>query len=306
MPGTQYLTTKEPEMLALVGKALSSPVRLRILNILHNKTCSVLELAEMLDIPASSAGLHIKVLDEADLIITEIQPGYRGIVKICSKKYEKLDILLQGDNSKYNSMVYTDMPIGNFVDCVAKPTCGLADESSIIGEEDQMSSFYLPEKNKAQLIWLSEGRISYKFPNQLPKNAMPKKLELSAELCSEVANYRSDWKSEITLWINDVECGTFLSLGDYGDRRGSLNPDWWPDGNSQYGTLATWAINEKGSVVNNEPAADTNISDLNITGSHYIKVCLGIKDDAKYKGGINIFGEKFGDYKQNMVLRLIY
>ena len=38
----------------------------------------------------------------------------------------------------------------------------------------------------------------------------------------------------------------------------------------------------------------------------YISVRIGIRDDAQCVGGINIFGERFGDYPQNLVLKLIY
>jgi len=35
-------------------------------------------------------------------------------------------------------------------------------------------------------------------------------------------------------------------------------------------------------------------------------VKIGIKEDAAHKGGINIFGDGFGDYPQDIVLKLSY
>lgn len=44
---------------------------------------------------------------------------------------------------------------------------------------------------------------------------------------------------------------------------------------------------------------------LNIDND-YISARIGIKDSAKNIGGINIFGEKFGDHPQDVVMRIDY
>jgi predicted transcriptional regulator len=31
---------------------------------------------------------------------------------------------------------------------------------------------------------------------------------------------------------------------------------------------------------------------------------IGVKPDAKYVGGFNLFGEKFGDYPQSIIMQL--
>ena len=48
------------------------------------------------------------------------------------------------------------------------------------------------------------------------------RLDLSAEICSEVAGFDNRWASDITVWINDVEIGTWTSPGDFGGERGRL------------------------------------------------------------------------------------
>ena len=60
----------EKELTAL-GKALSSETRIKILHVLGNGPLCVNEIAEILDIPASSAALNIRVLEDAGLIRTE-------------------------------------------------------------------------------------------------------------------------------------------------------------------------------------------------------------------------------------------
>ena len=39
---------------------------------------------------------------------------------------------------------------------------------------------------------------------------------------------------------------------------------------------------------------------------YYISVKIGIKEEAKNIGGISIFGKSFGDYPQDIVMKLEY
>jgi len=45
---------------------------------------------------------------------------------------------------------------------------------------------------------------------------------------------------------------------------------------------------------------------LNIEKDDYFTLRIGVKPDAKNLGGINLFGEKFGDYQQNIMMRIDY
>ncbi len=294
------------EELALIGKALSSTVRIEILKLLYYYSLNVNEISEKLNIPQSTAGMHVKVLEQAGLINTELQPGTRGSMKLCSRKHDIVNIKLKGEPLDLKEPIYIDMPIGAFVDCNVYPTCGLASASNYIGPEDQIKSFYLPERINAKLIWTSRGYLEYRFPNLLPPGKKATQLEISAELCSEAPNYRHDWPSDITLWINGIDCGTWTCSGDFGDRPGKLNPSWWELGQTQYGLLTTWKIKEDGVYIDENKVANTTISCLNIEKNEFITVRIGNAPDAKYQGGFNIFGDKFGDFEQNLVMRMEY
>ena len=51
-------------------------------------------------------------------------------------------------------------------------------------------------------------------------------------------------------------------------------------------------------------AAQRQFKDLDIDTHHSIRLKVGVKADAKHPGGINIFGRGFGNYDQDIVLRL--
>ena len=111
--------------------------------------------------------------------------------------------------------------------------------------------------------------------------------------------YREDWKSDITVWINGMDCGTWTCPGDFGARRGRLMPPDWPVGSTQYGVLKTWEVRKDGSYLNGECISDVTIDMLKVMEKPYIKVRIGNKKDAEYVGGFNLFGKHFGDYDQD-------
>jgi predicted transcriptional regulator len=47
-----------------------------------------------------------------------------------------------------------------------------------------------------------------------------------------------------------------------------------------------------------------SLKDLDVDTHHSIRLRIGVKDDARHPGGINIFGRGFGNYDQDIVLRL--
>lgn len=292
--------------LTLVGKALSSEVRLDILKMLDGRQMNVNEIAEQLHIPASSAAMHVKVLEEAGLLSCELKPGVRGSMKMCSRQVDALSIRLEAEEEKQEQVETISMPVGNFVDHDVKPCCGIVSDKEFIDEEDEPRGFYNPNRTQAQLIWFEAGYVEYRFPNLGLKNRTLKSVEFSAELCSETQFYNMDCPSDITLWINGCEAGTWRCPSDFGGRRGKLNPDWWPDRNTQYGKLKTWRFTGKGTYINGKKVSDRVLEDYGWREHPYISVRIGIRDDAPCVGGINIFGERFGDYPQNLVLKLIY
>ena len=82
MAKIRELDMENVETLCDVGKALSSPVRVEILKLLYSDNMIIGEIAKALDIPQSSAAFHLKLLEKADLIRMEEQPGSRGTMKV--------------------------------------------------------------------------------------------------------------------------------------------------------------------------------------------------------------------------------
>ncbi len=303
----KVLEVKNDAEAIAITKALGSEPRMQILDILNNSEMNLNEISEKLDMPAPSVTVNIKKLEEAGLIETEYQPGSHGSQKICRRTYDSILIKFPGTNLEFDSnIIEVPMPIGNYKDFKIKSTCGLATERGYIGILDETRSFLEPEHIYAQMLWFKEGYVRYRFPNNLPGNAHLKKLEISMEICSEAPHYNKDWPSDITLWINDKEVGTWTSPGDFGENRGKLNPDWWNDDQTQFGLLKIWYVNDKGSYIDGKKISDVTAEQLDIYSNEYVDVKIGIKEDARNKGGVNVFGRKFGNYEQDIVMRYRY
>ncbi|RYG28841.1 hypothetical protein EON81_27805 [bacterium] len=198
------------------------------------------------------------------------------------------------------------MPIGLYTLAHARPTCGLASTTGLIGMLDDPASFFVPERAGAEILWTSDGFVEYVFSGGVPTSRPIERLEFMAEMCSEAPHTAPDWPSDLTLWIDGVEIATWTSLGDYGSRRGRSNPAWWPDHMTQHGVLKVWSMDETGSFVDGVRAGKTTIADLRLMPNRPITVRLGVKPEAEHRGGFNLFGKGFGDYGQDLLLRLHY
>lgn len=288
-----------------ICKALANEHRMKILNLLSQGAHNVNELAELLQIPFSTAAVNVKKLEDSGLISTEMVPG-RGSQKVNSKKYDRIIINLRPPNPESENYLILDMPISEYTDCEVEPTCGLVGENAILGIIDDPRSFYEPEHKDAQLLWFRSGYVEYRFPNRVPYGARTEELELSAEICSEAPFHKLEWPSDITFWINGVEVGTWTSPGDLGGTRGFLTPDWWVTRNTQYGLLKHWLVNEKGSFIDGIQISDVAIADLKVAERPFISIRLGVKKDAVNVGGMNLFGKRFGNYEQDLILKIKY
>lgn len=301
------LSIDRPDALRKIAHALSSPVRISIMRALGQRSMSVGELAEALDIPMSTTALAVKTLEEAGIITSETQPGARGSMKLCSRRLDTVAIALSPEQEKSTSTLTMRMPIGGYsVAEGIKPTCGLADQTACIGQMDDPATFYVTDRFAAQLLWFRQGALEYRFSFPAREAMIYDWLEVSFEACSEAPMYRNPWKSDIRVSVNGKTLGVWTCPCDCGGRHGKLTPAWWSELSTQFGFLKTWRVDNDGSYLDGAPIGGTTLRDLGIERQSYIAVRIEVAADAENVGGINLFGESFGDYAQPIVLRVGY
>jgi predicted transcriptional regulator len=290
-----------------VLRGLASPVRMRILQLLHEEgSLNVNEISHRLGLPQSTVATNIQALEEAAVIDTKTVKAKKGHQKICAVKYDEIILRFESaSKQRDDDLVEVAMPLGLFTSCEVSAPCGLCSTEGVIGLLDVPDFFLDPNRVQAALIWFGRGYVEYKFPNNAKLlNSHIEALEFSMELSSEVPGTNLNWPSDITLWVNDLPIGTWTSPGDYGDKRGVYTPHWWKLEGSQYGKLKTWRINNKGSFIDGVRISGVTIEDIGLPEHHSIRMRIGIDSKASHPGGVNIFGKGFGNYDQDIVMRL--
>ncbi|MCF1481285.1 MULTISPECIES: ArsR/SmtB family transcription factor [Rhizobium/Agrobacterium group] len=297
----------DPEDGMAVLKGLASPLRIAMLKLLHEKgAMNVNDIAAELSLPQSTVSTNLQVLEDAGLIRTESQKARKGSQKICYPTAEEVLVVFKSERRKIDAhAIEVAMPIGLYTSYEVTAPCGLCSPEGIIGLLDVPNTFLDPERMKAGLIWFTRGYVEYQFPNNAKLSGTAiREIEIAMELSSEVPGTSADWPSDITLSINGTDVGTWTSPGDFGDKRGVYTPDWWKLKGSQYGKLKNWRISSEGTFVDGVKISSVDLNAIDLLAHHSIRVRIGVRDDARHPGGINIFGRGFGNYDQDIVLRI--
>ena len=286
-------------------KALASEPRLRILEHLAHRLSNLTELAAALDMNLATVTMHVNILEKAGLIVCEHKPGERGTQRVCGCMFDWINLhMVRQREPQAGQTLEVPLRVGSYSDFQVTPTCGLASEAGLIGLLDDPASFYEPERQSAQLLWFHSGFVEYRCPHRLPGSAVVESLDISMEVCSEAPMHHLEWSSDITVWVNGVELGSWTSPSDFGGVRGKLTPAWQRDADTQYGLLKVWQVTAAGTQVDGLKVSSMTLTDLNISRQPFIAIRVGVKPDARHVGGVNLFGAKFGNYPQDILLRL--
>ena len=297
----------DPEDGIEVLKAFASPARVKVLKLLHTKgAMNINDIARALDLPQSSVSSNVQILEDAGLIRTETQRARKGNQKICHTLFDEFLVMFKEDTAATNSdTVEVAMPLGLYTSCAVSAPCGLCSTEGIIGLLDVPDTFLDPGRMGAGLIWFTRGYVEYQFPNNTKlMSGQLTSMEFSLELSSEAPGTAANWPSDISVSVNKVDIGTWTSPGDYGDQRGVYTPAWWKLKGSQYGKLKSWRVTEAGTYVDGVKISPVSLKDLDLEPHRSIRLRVGVREDAKHPGGINIFGRGFGNYDQDIVLRM--
>lgn len=291
-----------------VFKALGSELRINIIKLLQeNNEMSMNELATSLGITNGALTSHIKKLEESGIIQVMTERGGHGNQKICKVAVDKIVVDVESEETEEDQNIYnTEVKVGHYSDYNVYPTCGLATSKAIVGEVDDPRYFSHPDRINAGILWFTKGYIEYMIPNLLPSATKIDQITVSLEISSEAPGINNDWPSDISIFLNDVKIGTWTSPGDYGDVQGIFTPDWWFPNWNQYGLLKMIVINKKGTFVDGLKISDVTINQFNLDYKSTVRFKFEIEEDAKNIGGITIFGSEFGNYNQDIKVRIAY
>lgn len=291
-----------------IFKALGSELRINIIKLLQeNHEMNMNELATSLGITNGALTSHIKKLEESGIIQVMTERGSHGNQKVCKVAVDKIVVDVESEENEEDQNIYnTEVKVGHYSDYEVYPTCGLATSQAIVGEVDDPRYFSHPDRINAGILWFTKGYIEYMIPNLLPSATKIDQITVSLEISSEAPGINNDWPSDISILLNDVKIGTWTSPGDYGDVQGIFTPDWWFPNWNQYGLLKMIVINKKGTFVDGLKISNVTINEFNLDYKSTVRFKFEIEEDAKNVGGITIFGSEFGNYNQDIKVRIAY
>ncbi|MBP3569277.1 MAG: winged helix-turn-helix transcriptional regulator [Lachnospiraceae bacterium] len=289
-----------------IFKALGSNIRIEIIKILReNNGMNMNDLAATLNVTNGALTSHIKKLEDCGLISITSESSGHGNQKLCSVHLDK--ILIDIESAEEDTNIYlTELKVGHYSSYEVFPTCGLASPTALIGEVDDTRYFAHPDRYNADILWFTKGHVEYIIPNFIPFSQKIDKITISAELSSEAPGVNEVWPSDISFYINDTFIGSWTSPGDFGDVQGIFTPEWWFPNWNQYGLLKLLVINKRGTFIDGLQISDVTINHLNLTDKSTIRFKMAVNNDADHIGGLTIFGKNFGNYNQDINVRINY
>lgn len=288
-----------------VFKALSNTTRIDIINLLAEGKKNITQLSNELNTSKAMITRHIKQLEDAELIQTEVIPAKSGTQKICSLKIEKIEVNFPKKLYPDYKFREIEIPVGHYTDYTVEPTCGLASNEGFIGEVDNPKFFMDRNRMDAELLWFTRGFVEYKIPNIMEKEDTIEMIEISLEVASEFPVSNDNWPSDISFHLNDNLLGTWTSPGNYSDTEGINNPEWWPRKNSQYGLLKNIRIFDNETLMDSEKLSDIKLKDINLNNSLF-SLRISVDQNAENIGGLTLFGKEFGNHPQNIQFKIYY
>ena len=238
----------------------------------------------------------------------------------CAEKWDIYATEVSGEKANLN-LIHIPIPVGAFEHVQTSRPCGFLTENELLPMDDH-KVFDNPQRYLAQLICFEgDGFLEYKIVNPLPQDAQVKTLNLFFEVSAVTQLQDSDEATDLSIYINNKKICTHTIKGDFDGRKGKYPlPSWWPEDNTQYGKPIfievrydgsyitekydnNWAENQKD--FNSKKVSDIGINELELN-QPFFTIRIGVDKDAEHKGGMNLFGEKFGDYSKPLTLSLRY
>lgn len=292
--------------IAVFSKALSSKLRVNILQylVIHPGT-GMMELADFFKVSRAAITQNIRQLNEAGLVEFDQSTDDSGARKRCFLTEQKFMLNL-GRSFQSQQIYSTEMPIGQYINYRAMPTCGIATTERLIGNVDDPAFFADPQRVHAGILWFCSGYVEYRLPNYLKKGQRVEEMQFSMELSSEAPGIAENWPSDLSFSFNGTELGHWTSPGDYGEVRGRFTPKWWTPNWNQYGLLKLLCINKAGTYIDGLMISPVRIDDLSLDEKSEFIFRIASPPDACNAGGCTIFGRGYGNYNQDIKFNVIY
>ena len=288
-------------------KALGSGVRFRIVELLaRHESLSLNDLAASLGITGNAIIPHLKKLEEHGLITVIQDKESRDPQRRYSLQEVQLLLDIAPTRKDPSANIYeAAIPIGAYGACQVSPPCGFANPEGVL-YQDKPELFITEAHEECRLLWFQHGWVSYSIPNKVPEGSQITQLTISLELSSTQYGKEDADKGEIAFYLNDHLLGTWITFEATGFERGLYTPAWWTGRSMQYGFLKMLVLNDSGVYLDGLKISDAALTqDFSLEEGAPIILKLECRE-GPYQGGMALYGTQFGDYRQDIMVRVHY
>ncbi|WP_169081797.1 ArsR/SmtB family transcription factor [Paenibacillus sp. PL91] len=284
-------------------EALASEVRWRIMDLIADNEMNVKDIAATLGLSPSIVTMHIRKLEQAELIGSRRIRLNGGTHKMCFLTEKNIEIELPSA-SWAQRIIEQTISVGHYTAFEIHPTCGLGTREKEIGIWDDPRYFLDPERVHAAILWFGRGYVEYKTPNYLLPEQSVDAIEISMEIASEAPGLRDHWPSDIRFTFNGISLGTWTSPADFGRAaRGRYTPEWWHRNVNQYGLLKTIRIDDVGTYMDGERMSNVTVADIKLREPFWT-LRFTVDEEAVNIGGLTLYGSGFGNHDQDIMIRV--
>jgi predicted transcriptional regulator len=288
-------------------RTLGSEMRMQIVKLLaEGAEMSLNEIASSLGVTNGALTPHIRKLESVGIICVRSEHTKGGIKKICSLTEDQLLFDLNESEEEKNKKVYeTRIRIGHYSDYSAHGPCGLANEDSMIGSEDDPRCFAYPERVEATMLYLHDGYVEYRIPDLVPDGQRIVQLTVSFEISSADQGNPGDTLSDISFYLNGEYLGGWLTIPPSDTGRGIYTPKWWRQHERQHGFLKMLVINHGGVFLDGKMIVE-GVEALAGKKTDELKFRIEAHPVDGHEGGLALYGKNFGNYDQDILVRVHY
>ena len=288
-------------------KTLGSDVRMRIVELLSERgEMNMNEIASALDLTNGALTAHIRRLEECGIIQTVTECTGHGNQKRCSMKVDQ--ILVNGRTEEVREIRVKDeeLQIGYFDAFDVTAPCGLCSVYSMIGRENDTHYFALPDRLQAGLLWFSEGYVEYRIPNLLSANQKMNQMTFYFEISPDRVGMLPDSQAEIDFYLNERKIATWVTPPEFQWSKGIYTPAWWYGRERQFGLMKMIVVTRIGTYVDGMKVSEVGMGDFTAEELQHLKLRIGVEKRGRYQGGVALYGTGFGNYNQDIHVRVHY
>lgn len=289
-------------------KTLGSDVRMRIVELLcENGEMNMNEIATALELTNGALTSHIRRLEECGIIQTVTECTGHGTQKICSIRTDQILLTADAETEAKEVGVYdTEIRVSHFSDCSVSAPCGLCSGFSQIGLENDPRVFHHPERMQARMIWFADGYVEYRIPNMLTEDQKMSQMTFYFEISQDHMDSTEESLADVAFYLNGHRMCTWFTPPEFRMERGIYTPIWWNGQEKQSGVQKMIVVNSWGTYLEGVKCSNIGLREILQNSGEEIRFRFAVENQGKHQGGIVLYGAGFGNYNQDIRVRIHY